>query len=284
MVRGLFTATSGMVAQQHRLNALSNNLANVDTNAYKRDTSVHKAFPEMLIRRFNDDVIVRFPIGSVDTTPMVGKLGVGVEYNESYTVFEQGSLKETNNPFDIALDGDGFFTIQTPQGERYTRNGSFILGQEGYLLTKEGYPVMGEEGPIQIKLNNFMIDPQGRIFQNGDLSENPQRLVSMKENDWANTELVDTLKIVRFENEGNRYIKKQGNSFWTATEESMEPYTTDLDSRPRVLSGFLETSNVNPVREMVNMIEVNRAYEANQRIVQAHDGLLEKLINQVTRY
>jgi len=284
MIRGLYTASSGMDAQQHRLDALSNNLANVDLVGYKRDTSVHKAFPEMLIRRFNDNGVHQFPIGSVDSAPIVGKLGAGVEYNESFTVFEQGALKETSNPFDIALDGDGFFTIQTNEGERYTRNGSFILGKEGFLLTKEGYPVLGEEGPIQIKLNNFTIDAKGRIFQNGELSDNPRRLVSMEENDWAETELVDTLKLVRFEGHGNRFLKKQGSSLWNSNNESGEPFMTSLEERPKVLQGFLEASNVNPVTEMVNMIEVNRAYEANQKVITSQDSLLNKLINQAAKY
>ncbi|MDA3955312.1 flagellar hook-basal body protein [Oceanispirochaeta sp.] len=284
MIRGLYTAASGMQAQQHRLNALSNNLANVDLTGYKRDTSVHKAFPEMLIRRFNDDGVHQFPMGSVDTAPIVGKLGTGVEYNESFTVFEQGALKETSNPFDVAMDGDGFFTIQTNDGERFTRNGSFILGKEGFLLTKEGYPVLGEEGPIQIKLNNFTIDAKGRIFQNGELSDNPQRLVSMEENDWADSEMLDTLKVVRFEGNGNRFLKKQGSSLWNNNLESGEAFVTTLDERPKVLQGFLEASNVNPVSEMVNMIEVNRAYEANQKVISSQDSLLNKLINGAAKY
>jgi len=284
MIRGLYTGASGMQAQQHRMDALANNLANVDLNGYKRDTSVHKAFPEMLIRRMNDNGVHQFPIGSVDSAPIVGKLGTGVEYNESFTVFQQGALKETSNPFDIALDGDGFFSIQTNEGERYTRNGSFILGKEGYLLTKEGYQVMGEEGPIQIKLNNFTIDRQGRIFQNGALSDNPQRLVSMSENDWAETELVDTLKVVRFDGNGNRFLKKQGSSLWTDTPESGAAFMTSADERPKVLQGFLEASNVNPVSEMVNMIEVNRAYEANQKVITSQDSLLNKLINDAAKY
>lgn len=284
MIRGLYTGASGMQAQQHRMDALANNLANVDLNGYKKDTSIHKAFPEMLIRRTNDNGVHQFPIGSVDSAPIVGKLGTGVEYNESFTVFDQGSLKETSNPFDLALDGDGFFTIQTNHGERFTRNGSFVLGKEGYLLTKEGYEVMGENGPIQIKLNNFTIDKQGRVFQNGELSDNPQRLVTMEENDWADTELVDSLKVVRFEGNGNRFLKKQGSSLWTDTAESGKSFTTPLNDRPKVLQGFLEASNVNPVTEMVNMIEVNRAYEANQKVITSQDSLLNKLINQAARY
>ena len=116
MIRGLYTSTSGMKAQEHRLNALSNNLANVDLGGYKRDISVHKAFPELMIRRFQDDGVFRFPLGSIETSPVVGGLGMGVEYNESFTVFEQGALKATENRFDLALEGAGFFEIETPRG------------------------------------------------------------------------------------------------------------------------------------------------------------------------
>jgi len=182
-----------MVAQMHRLDVLSNNLANVDVTGYKRDTSISKAFPEMLIRRINDNGVYKFPFGSAEVAPVVGKLGTGVEYNEAFTVFEQGALKETDNPFDLALDGGGFFSIETDNGERYTRNGTFVLGKEGLLLTKDGMPVNGENGPIRIKKNNFVIDSTGRVFQNGAFSDDPQRLVSVEENEWEMMELVDTL-------------------------------------------------------------------------------------------
>ena len=280
MLRGIYTGASGMQAQIHKMDALSNNLANVDTTGYKKDTSVQKAFPQMLIRRMNDEVY-KFPFGSVDTTPVVGKLGSGVELNEIYTQFEQGSLKETGNPFDIALDGKGFFTVDTPMGERYTRNGTFMIDNNGLLVTKEGLPVQGENGNIYLKLNNFVIDKQGRVYQNADLAENPDRLVTMKENDWANLELVDTLKIVDFTRD--RYLKKQGSSMWMATNESGAPKAAELGSSTKTIQGFLEKANVNPVTEMVAMISVNRAYEANQKVISAHDQMTDKLINQAVR-
>lgn len=281
MVRGIYTGASGMMAQMHKMDALSNNLANVNTTGYKKDTSVQKAFPELLISRINDNGVHRFPFGSDDTAPIVGKLGMGVEYNESFTVFEQGSLKQTSNPFDLALEDKGFFTIDTPYGERYTRNGSFTLGKEGMLLTKEGYPVMGEEGPIYIKKNNFMIDKEGNIFQNGEFSDNPRQLVSMESNDWKDTEKVDRLKVVGFDKD--RHIKKMGNSLWAATEDSGSAQILDGSSRPSVVQGFVEASNVNPVNEMVNLITVNRAYEANQKVISTQDELTGKLINNVAR-
>ncbi len=280
MLRGIYTGASGMQAQIHKMDALANNLANVDTTGYKKDTSVQKSFPQMLIRRMNDEVY-KFPFGSVDTTPVVGKLGSGVELNEIYTQFEQGSLKETGNPFDIALDGKGFFTVETPLGERYTRNGTFLIDDNGLLVTKDGMPVEGENGKIYLKLNNFVIDKQGRVYQNADFADDPERLVSMKENDWANMELVDTLKIVDFTRD--RYLKKQGNSMWMATDESGDPKNVALGASTKTIQGFLEKSNVNSVTEMVAMISVNRAYEANQKVISAHDQMTDKLINQAVR-
>ena len=107
MVRGLYTAASGMNVQQNRLDEIANNLANVDLNGYKKDTAIQKAFPEMLMRRMNDNGVYVFPVGSVDTTPIVGTVGTGVETNEVYTNFTQGALKQTENDFDVALEGDG---------------------------------------------------------------------------------------------------------------------------------------------------------------------------------
>jgi flagellar basal-body rod protein FlgG len=283
MIRGLYTGASGMAAQMHRMDAISNNMANVDLTGYKRDTAVFTSFPQLLIQRVGDDGIRQFPFGSVDSKPIVGALGTGVEFNEAYTVFEQGSLKETSNPFDLALEGKGFFVIQTPQGERYTRNGSFMIDDHGLLVTKEGFPVMGEEGLIYLKLNNFAVDSLGRIFQNADLAEDPYRLVSLRENDWTNTELVDTFKVVDFPQLGrDRYLRKQGGSLWAATENSGPPEGVPMGTASKIIQGFLEASNVNIVNEMVNMISVNRAYEANQKVVQSHDTLTSELFTRST--
>ena len=281
MVRGLYTGSSGMVAQMHQMNQLSNNLANVDTTGYKKDTTVYKAFPELLIRRMNDNGVHKFPFGSVDTAPVVGKLGTGVEVNESYTRFNQGALKETGNPFDIAIDGEGFFTVHTPFGERYTRNGSFTLGKEGLLLTENGMPVLGQNGFIRIKENNFVIDQEGKIYLNSRFEGNPDRLVSLEENEWENTEYVDTLRVVDFDR--TRYLDKQGNSLWATTPESGAPVQISSEASTKIKQGFLENSNVNPVLAMTQMIEVNRAYEANQKVIQGQDALTGRLINDAVK-
>ncbi|AFG37958.1 flagellar hook-basal body protein [Spirochaeta africana] len=279
MVRGYYTGASGMTAQMNRMDAVSNNLANVNTTGYKRDTAVQKAFPQLLMRRFHDNTEVQLPLGSVDRAPVVGKLGTGVETNEVYTVFEQGSFEQTENPFDLALGGDGFFVVDTPYGERLTRDGSFHLGPEGILVTRQGFPVLGENGPIHIKENNFVVDRQGRVFQNEAYAEDFDRLVSMRENEWEETGLVDELRIEQVRQP--RYLRKQGANLLRTTEESGE--SLPIAQRPVVEQGFLETSNVNPVTEMVAMIEVNRAYEANQKVIESQDQATGRLLNEVLR-
>ena len=281
MIRGLYTGASGMTAQQLRLDALSNNLANVDTDGYKRDVAVHKAFAELLLRRLNDDGEYLHPFGSADMAPVVGKIGTGVETNELFTEFEQGALKETQSDFDLALDGTGFFSVMTPQGERYTRSGAFVLGKEGYLETKEGYPVLGENGPIRVKANNFQVDKDGNIFVDRRYQDDPFALVGREQNTWEDMVKLDSLKLVDFKQP--RYIAKQGSSLWRSTEESGDARLMAPGSRPKVTQGFTEASNVNPVLEMVRMIEVNRAYEANQKSIQSEDALLGKLFNEVVR-
>ncbi len=281
MIRGLYTGASGMVVQMHRMDAISNNLANVDLNGYKRDTAVNKAFPELLLRRMNDEGVYIFPFGSIDTTPIVGKLGTGAELNEVYTVFTQGALKETGNPFDLAFEGDGFLSIETSEGERYTRNGSFLLNNDGYMVTKNGDFVLGEKGPIALKKNNFVIDQDGVIYQNSTFAGDERRLVSLEENEWENLERVDRLKIVNFKRK--RYLKKMGNSYWQSTTESGAARIVISSERPRIRQGFLEGSNVNPVIEMVQMIEAHRTYEANQKLIQSEDSLLGRLINDAVK-
>lgn len=261
MIRGWYIAASGMNAQQRRLDTISNNLANVDTTGFKKDIAVNKEFSELLLSRTKADGVYSTSAGSFDKAPVIGKLGLGVETNEIYTDFSQGSFKSTDTNTDLALGGKGFFVVKTPAGERYTRNGNFLLGKEGILLTKEGYPLQGENGDIHVPDDKFFVNQDGMIYTRED-----------------NT-LVDRIKIVRFENE--RYLDKQGSSLWNTNDIAGQPHIAEGDERPRFLQGYTETSNVNVVNEMVQMIEVNRAYEANQKAVQTHDGYMDTLWNKV---
>lgn len=257
MIRGWYTGASGMNAQQNRLDAISNNLANVDTAGYKKDVTVSKSFPELLLRRTNLDGVYETPSGSADAAPIIGKLGLGVETNENYTDFSQGAFRQTDQNTDVALGGKGFFAVQTPAGERYTRDGNFILGKEGILLTKDGYPVLGEKGVIQVENDRFTVNEDG--------------VISLQED----SEIVDRLKLVRFDNE--RYLKKVGNNLYSTNDIAGTAHIAEGAERPKFLQGYMETSNVNVVNEMVQMIEVNRAYEANQKTITSEDSMMGTL-------
>lgn len=278
MLRGIYTGASGMITQQARLDNIANNLANVDKTAYKKDITIFKAFPDMIIRRINDDGVGIVPTGSYDTMPFVGKLGTGVEVNEVYTEFKQGSLQRTENSFDMALEGRGFFTVATERGDRYTRDGGFTISKEGNLVTKNGNLVLGENGPIKVQANNFMINEQGEILVNMAISLDPRDVVGITENNWEQPVVIDRLKLVDFEN--IREIKKEGNSLYRSTELSGPAVQA---AEVKVVQGFLEKSNVNAIREMVDMIEVQRTYEANQKTILTHSETLGRLINEVAR-
>jgi len=278
MIRGIYTGSTGMMAQQARLDTIANNLANVDKTGYKRDLTLFKAFPDMLIRRINDDGQGITPAGSYDTMPYVGKLGTGVEVNEVYTQFDQGSMQRTESPFDFALEGQGFFTVMTERGERFTRNGTFTINEEGILVNHKGYAVMGENGPIQLQKNNFMVNERGEVLVNAAISPEPEDVVGMTQNNWEQPVVIDRLKLADFEN--IRELKKEGESLYTDTEYSGPPLPPQ---QLKVVQGFLEKSNVNAVREMVEMIEVQRSYEANQKSITSGDQTLGKLINEVAR-
>jgi len=261
MIRGWYTGASGMKAQQNKLDAIANNLANVDTPGYKRSVTSFRSFSELLLRRVDADGVYKTPFGSADAAPIVGKLGLGVETNENFTDFSQGSFKITNTKTDVAMSGKGFYVAETPDGERYTRNGDFLIGKEGLLVTKDGFPVMGENGYIHVSDDRFTVNEDGVIVSSEDGTE------------------IDRFKIVRFDNE--RYLKKAGESFYTANDISGPAHIAEGDERPRFLQGYTETSNVNVVNEMVQMIEVNRAYEANQKTIQSEDSMMSTLWQKV---
>ena len=287
MVRGIYTGAAGMSAMQHKMDVISNNLANVDKTSFKRDTVVFKSFPELLLHRTNDDGVGWMPMGSFDISPLTGKLGTGTEVNEVYTRFEQGGVKLTNKDTDLALSKDGdikqhpsFFVVQTNRGARLSRSGAFILNKDGMLVNSQGFPLMGENGPIKVNQNNFMIKSNGDVVINGELGNDPEVIYGKDQNDFRNPVIIDRLQIRTVDYP--RHLNKEGDSFYNTTPESGDMRLPTTDEAPEVLQGYLETSNVNLVEEMTNMIEVQRAYEMNQKAVTSQDALTGQLL-QITR-
>jgi flagellar basal-body rod protein FlgF len=279
LYRGIYTASTGMLTQEIKLDIVTNNLANVNTNGYKANTSAIKSFPQILVHRINDNYLQVSGIeGKMDVRPMIGMSSLGAVVDEIAIDFGKGSLVKTDNKFDVAIDGPGFFTVQTPFGERLTRDGSFTIGPNNELVTRDGYRVMGEHGPIKIDGNGFKVDDLGVIF-NGP-----------KEDQY-----VDRLKVVSVDDLKN--MKKVGDNLYMVPKELPQPYVQQPYSPPypaalnlnpalpemKVRQGVVESSNVNSVTMLRSMIEIMRTYEANAKVVATEDQLMSRSVNDIPR-
>lgn len=254
MIRGLYTAAAGMNVQSKKMDVISNDLANVNTTGYKKDTTVISSFQDVLIKRMGDMQ------NKVPNNGTVGTMSLGARVDEVYTEFTQGSVISTSETMDVAIQGDGFFVVDTPAGEAYTRDGNFSINQYGDIVTKEGYAVMGQNGPLSL----------GEDF----LSEGGSVVIKADGQIYLGSSYIDTLDMTNFENK--RALTKLDDNLYTSTDGR-----TDFEGS--LLQGFLEASNVNSVTAMVDMITVARAYEANQKVLQTHDTLLGKAVNEVGR-
>jgi flagellar basal-body rod protein FlgG len=249
MIRGLYTAASGMLAEQFVQDALAGNLANINTVGFKQDIPTFKALHEMALRRFGG-------ANDHDGAP-IGTLGTGVAFDGTMPDPSSGPMLRTEIKTDVALSGPGYFAIKTGQGERYTRDGQFHLDVKSdgvYLVDVNGNQVMGKNGPINLKgVDKFSISDDGRIFDQS------------KE--------IDRFKLVDFPMTS---LRKQGGNLYSTT-------AAPTAAKPNVRQGFLEQSNVNAVTSMVRMITIQRAYEAAARAVTAQDETLGKAVNEVGR-
>lgn len=252
MVRGLYTAYTGLMNQQNRLDIITNNLANADTIAYKKEGATSQSFDSVYGVKIKDSSVNYI-------NQKIGKLSLGVKIGETYTDYNSGSLEETDNTYDLALEGDGFFAISFKnksgnESTRYTRDGSFTVNNDGALVTKDGDYVLGQGGQITIPegADKISIDEMGNIYADG--------------------EFVDQLQLVNFENYD--YLKKYGENMYIAVDGAVQK-----DAECKVDQGYIETSNVNVVSEMVEMISVSRAFESNQKVINTIDETLGKSVN-----
>jgi flagellar basal-body rod protein FlgF len=247
MLRCYYTAGTGMLAQRDRMEVLSNNLTNVETTAYKSDSLISSTFEDMMIENLSDPNIV-------STNNIVGALGTGTHIEEVCTSFEQGGIEETDRTCDFALEGDGFFVVSTPDGNRYTRDGSFSVSSAGYLVTSEGYYVQGSGGRIYVGGDDFTVDEQGNIYV-GDA-------------------LTDKFQIVAFED--SSVLRKDGSNLYYSVSGGAK---SSADTK--VVQGSLEGSNVDTAEELTRLLSVSNAYQLNQRVLSMLDKSLEKAVNEV---
>ncbi|MDQ0233231.1 flagellar hook-basal body protein [Metabacillus malikii] len=266
MLRGLYTATAGMLAQQRRTEMLSNNIANANTAGYKADQASVRAFPEMLLKRI-DNQTVKSTVGSLNTGVYVQE--IGSQYN-------QGDLRETGLMSDVALleqnvpvhpetnmKGALFFAVENQAGEeRYTRNGSFSLDENGTLLSN-GSQVLSVNGqPINIQSSNYQITEDGDVFADGEFIAQ-----------------ID----VRFEADIRNLVKEGNGLYRTADNGALPSALNNGEVTYSLKQNYLEGSTVDVARSYTDMMTAYRSFEANQKVLQAYDKSMEKAANEIGR-
>ena len=261
MIKGLYTAHTGMVNEMKRLDVLTNNLANADTTAYKKEGTTSRTFADELAIKIKDTSHYGLP-------QRLGEISLVTHLGQVYTDYSTGNFEVTDNETDFALEGEGFFVVAFTDksgntSAKLTRDGNFIVDNEGYLRTKDGDYVLNATGALNMNtdpanyvrvntLQPFTVDQLGYIYQND--------------------QLVGTLGVVDVENYD--YIQKYGENMYNLVEGGV---ITAADAR--VHQATLESSNVNVVDEMVNMIAIQRAYDAGQRVIRSIDETLGTTVN-----
>lgn len=257
MVKGLYTAYTGMVNEQNRMDIMTNNLANASTVGYKKEGSTSQSFNDVLTVKIKDQSV------GMRNVQRIGIKNPGVKIGENYTDYSQGSFRITDNTYDLALAGDGFFAIEftNKAGEtdtKYTRAGQFTLNKDGYLVTEEGDYVLDTQNR-RIRLNTLI---DSKITDDGTIYQNDQAVARIQVTDFEDYD----------------YLEKYGETYYQPIEGAR---TTVANAQ--VKSGYLEMANVQVVSEMVNLISITRAYESNQKVIQTIDGSLDVAVNQIGR-
>lgn len=277
MFRGFYTVASGMLSQQRKTEMLTNNMSNANTPGYKADQASMRAFPEMLMDRMDATSIPTEKKLSLPFNQRVGTLNTGVYMQETIPSFVQGDLQETGRGLDVALldgsmpvdeetgiRGSVFLTVEGPDGSpRYTRNGNLTVNGNGFLTTNSGFYMLDENGErIQLESDQFTVGENGQIVVDGNAvatlgvgySDNPNLLVK----------------------QGDGLLATEGNvALADAYDEPNVSFATK--------QGFLERSNVDASRTMTDMMSAYRAFEANQKVLQAYDRSMEKAANEIGR-
>lgn len=256
MLRSLYTATTGMMVQRNKMDNITNNLTNVDTVGYKKDYLLTRSFQDELIERINDPNIVN---ARYTTSGQVGDHNFGLYVDEINTSFKQGPLEQTDQNNELAIEGEGFFVVNTPDGARYTRSGNFRVDSDGYLVNPNGFYVQSMDGnPIFVGDGEFAVNTNGDVTVNG--------------------EVTSTVAVVTFNDVQG--LRKAGENLYYHYANEAPVASADY----RVKQGFLEGSNVDVASEVVDMVSTSRAYESCYKATQMIDQSLSKTVNDIARF
>ena len=257
MIRGLYTSVSGLITLQNEQEVITNNIANVNNNGYKKRELTKQSFEDVMIS--NRQKLV----GDEYVKNNIGSLNLGVKINDVDTVFTQGSFKSTDSATDFAIDGRGFFVAQNGNQEVYTRDGNFKINQQGYLITNDGAEVLGTNVATgareHIYIGNYKFTLDGENNINIDGIGNTHKLLT-----------------VDFKNEDYKSLEPLGDNY-------ISNGTPIYDAKVNVRQGFLEGSNVDPSAELIKLMEIKRQFETNQKFVKMQDETVQKAATELGR-
>ncbi len=275
MITGLYSSASGMIVQSKVQDVLASNLANSVLPGGKRESLIIRSFPDVTLNATYKGLPES--LEEPRFTHAIGRIGTGAGVDWKYTDYQQGHMVHTGNPNDVAIMGDGYFTVLTPDGTRYTRNGRFYRDNEGRLVTPEGHFLAGQGqnsggtiSPITVNSANFFINQYGQVY---DETFDPTTGA-------ATRQLVDQIRVVDFDNpdllfkEGNNLYRLDGD----AAQHLIPPQTLKIGQ------GYIENANTLPTTEMINLMDSQRAFEANARVLRSADETLQMAVRDVGRF
>lgn len=245
LIKGIYVSGSGILSRSREIDAISTNIANSRTVGFKKDITVSSSFGEGQT----------FRLGGEEGTAEIGKTNSGVLMNEAITILDQGELEQTRRPLDLAIEGDGFFTLLLQDGNvKLTRNGQFTVREDGYLADLRGTAVLGNNGPIYVGKADVLVNGAGEVYVNG-----------------AQT---DKLKITRPVSM-NGMLKQEDASFIAQANLQQLPFDGIIKQ------GFLEMSNTDMLSEMTGLIESSRSFQSCSQIIKMMDRVIEKTVNEI---
>ena len=293
MASGIWTSVAGASAQAHNVDVVANNLANADTNGFKKDVPTFKEYLTTVEREHDAVDVPRAPIKDKDFYPLDGRDQAFVVVDGTYTNFRTGKLKVTQSQLDVAMEGPGFLEVSTPNGIRYTRHGSLKMAMDGRLVTSDGYPVLSAQpGGLATALpaSNAQPGQGGLEVQGGTLAEqpitDPARFINLRDRRgnltitpqgdvYVGQDRIAQLSVVEFQDLNK--LRKQGSLLFT----SSDPQNKVANQTTQVRQGMLETSNVNPVEEMANLIKANRMFEHDLKVMKTYGDLMGREANDI---
>lgn len=288
MASGIWPSVSGATTQAANVDIVANNLANADTLGFKKDAPAFREYLASLEREHQPEDIPRGPIKDKDFYPIDGRDQSFVVMDGTYTNFKQGNLRVTQSPLDVALDGSGFLEIGTPQGTRYTRQGSLHISADGRLETSDGNPVLASApgGLAASALERAPASP-GEAAAGRNPGNDAARFINLRDRGthfsitpqgeiYAGEDLIAKLSVVEF-NDTRKLRKSGGNAF---ENPDMNNYSTQ-PQRTVVRQGVLETSNVNPIEEMTKLISANRLFEHDLKAMKTYGEMMQREANDI---